>query len=81
LFATGVVYTGGKFAACVVDTGGKLPLALLTPVTNLPPVSSGGKFATSINNASEMVDKFAADVVDTGGPPWLANNSANLKKN
>jgi hypothetical protein len=25
LFATGVNYTGGKFAACVVDTGGNLP--------------------------------------------------------
>jgi hypothetical protein len=25
LFATNVVYTGGKFAGCVVDTGGNLP--------------------------------------------------------
>jgi hypothetical protein len=25
LFATGVDYTGGKFAASVVDTGGNLP--------------------------------------------------------
>jgi hypothetical protein len=33
-FAAGVVYTGGKFAAGVVDTGSNLP-----PVANLPPVS------------------------------------------
>jgi hypothetical protein len=39
LFATGVVYTGGKFATGVVDTGGKLPPALVTPVANFPPVS------------------------------------------
>jgi hypothetical protein len=38
-FAAGVVDTGGKFAAGVVDTGGKLPPVLLTPVANLPPVS------------------------------------------
>jgi hypothetical protein len=35
LFATSVVYTGGKFAAGVVDTGGNLPPASLTPVANL----------------------------------------------
>jgi hypothetical protein len=28
-----------KFATGVVDTGGKLPPASLTPVANLPPVS------------------------------------------
>jgi hypothetical protein len=32
MFATGVVYTSGKFAASVVE--------LLTPVANLPPVST-----------------------------------------
>ncbi len=31
LFATGVDYTGGKFAAGVVDTSGNLPPASLTP--------------------------------------------------
>jgi hypothetical protein len=36
LFATGVVYTSGKFAAVVVDTGGNLQPASLTPVANLP---------------------------------------------
>jgi hypothetical protein len=34
LFATGVIFTGGKFVA-----GGNLPLALLAAVENLPPVS------------------------------------------
>jgi hypothetical protein len=29
-----------KFAAGVVDTGGKLPPVSLTPVANLPPVST-----------------------------------------
>jgi len=38
-FAAGVVDTGGKFAGGVVDTGGNLPPVLLTPVANLPPVS------------------------------------------
>jgi hypothetical protein len=32
LFATGVNDTDGKFAASVVDTGGKLPPLSLTPV-------------------------------------------------
>ncbi len=40
LFATGVIYTGGKFTAGVVDTGGDLPPVPLTPVANLPPVST-----------------------------------------
>ncbi len=31
-FAAGVVDTGGKIAAGVVDTGGNLPPVLLTPV-------------------------------------------------
>jgi hypothetical protein len=58
LFST-VVYTGGKFAAGVVDTGGNLPVSL-TPVANLPPVST---------RLTKMVDKFATGVVDTGGVP------------
>jgi hypothetical protein len=64
LFATAVVYIGGKFAASVVDTGGNLPLASLTPVANLPLVSTagiidtGGKFATVINNTSETGGKI-----------------------
>jgi hypothetical protein len=39
--------TGGKFAAGVVDTGGKLPPASLTPAAI---VDTGGKFATGVNN-------------------------------
>ncbi len=37
-FAAGVVDTGGKFAVGVIDTGGKLPPVSLPPVANLPPV-------------------------------------------
>ncbi len=76
MFATGVNYTGGKCTAGVVDTGGNLPP--LTPVANLPPVSTtlvklvakfaagvvGGKFATGVVDTG---GNFAAGVVDTGG--------------
>ncbi len=58
--------TGGKFAAGVVDTGGKLP-----PLSNLPPVS-----LTLVENLppvsatlAKVVAKFATGVVDTGGAP------------
>jgi hypothetical protein len=34
-FAAGVVDTGGKFSAGVVDTGGNLPPVSLTPVVHL----------------------------------------------
>ncbi len=57
LFATGVIYTSGKFAAGVLDTSGNLPPVSLTPVANLPPVST---------RLAKMVDKFATSV-DTGG--------------
>jgi hypothetical protein len=63
----------------------------LTPVVNLPPVSTTlaklvAKFAacvvvTGVNFAAGVVDtggKFAAGVVDTGGAPLLANISANF---
>ncbi len=70
LVATGVIDTSGKFAAGVVDTGawqiatgvvdtgGKLPPVSLTPVANLPPLST---------LQGKLVAKFAAGVVDTGG--------------
>jgi hypothetical protein len=60
LFATGVVYSGGKFAACVVDTSGNSPPGSLTPVANLPPVST---------TLAKLAEKFAASIVDTGGAP------------
>ena len=44
--------------AAVVDTGGNLPPASLTPAANLPLVSTA---------QGELVAKFAAGVVDTGG--------------
>ncbi len=67
LFATGVIYIGGKFAAGFVDTDGNLPPVLLTPVANLPPVST---------TLAKLIEKFGADVIDTGGAPWLENISA-----
>ncbi len=39
---------------------------------NLPPVST---------TLAKMVEKFATGVVDTGGASWLANISANFRKN
>jgi hypothetical protein len=57
--STDMIDTGGKFAAGVVDTGGYLPVSL-TPVANLPPVST---------TLGKLVAKFAAGVVDTGGKP------------
>jgi hypothetical protein len=53
LFATGVVYTSGKFAAGIVDTGGKLPPASLKVSTTL----------------AKLVENFATGGVDTGGAP------------
>jgi hypothetical protein len=49
LFATGVVYTGGKFAAGVVDTGGNLPpvsttLAKMVEKFAAGVINIGGKF-------------------------------------
>jgi hypothetical protein len=70
LFATGVIDTGGKFAAGIVDTG-------------LPPVSTTlvklvAKFAAGVVDTG---GKFATGVVDTGGQPSAANISANFQKN
>ncbi len=36
------------------------------------------KFATGV---ADTGDKFDTGVVDTGGAPWLANISANFRKN
>jgi hypothetical protein len=70
LFATGVNNTSG--------TGGKI--CRWYPVANLPPVAfdTGGNFATDVIDTG---GKFATGVVDTGGAPWLANISANFRKN
>jgi hypothetical protein len=60
LFATGVNYTGGRFSAGVVDTGGKMPLVSLTPAANLSPVST---------TLAKLVEKYAPGGVDTHGAP------------
>ncbi len=41
-------------------------------------VDTGGKFATGV---VDTCGKYATGVVDTGGAPWLANISANFRKN
>jgi hypothetical protein len=60
LFGTGVVYTGGKFAA--VNTRGKLPPGSLTPVANLPPVllTSVANLPPVSTTLAKLVEKFAA---------------------
>jgi hypothetical protein len=55
-------------------------VSIFTPVANLPPASliPVEKFATGV---ADTGGKFATGVVDTGGAPWLANISANFRKN
>jgi hypothetical protein len=60
LFATGVVDTGGKLPPASLTPAENLPPVSLAPVANLPPVST---------TQGELVAKFAAGVVDTGGEP------------
>ncbi len=65
-----------------------LKFAEIFAAQGLPPVSTvsvatgvadtGGKFATVVVDTGS---NFAAGVVDTGGAPWLANISANFRKN
>ncbi len=73
---------------------GALPPASLTstPVANLVSttlaklvekfaarvVDTGGKFSAGVVDTG---GKFATSVVDTGGAPWIANISANFRKN
>jgi hypothetical protein len=64
-------------------SGSKLPLVMLTPVANLPLVSTTlanlvAKFAAGVVDTN---GNFAAGVVDTGGAPWLANIFANFWNN
>jgi hypothetical protein len=64
------VYTGGKFADGVVDTGGNLPQASLTPVENLQPLllTPVAKLPL-VSTMIARVEKFAASVDDTGVAP------------
>ncbi len=60
-----------------------LPPVSTTPMANLPPVSTTQakmeeKFATGV---ADTGGKFATGFVDTRGAPWLANISANFRKN
>jgi hypothetical protein len=73
LFAAGVIDTGGKLPPALLTPAVNLPPMSLTPVANLPPVSTAqGELVANL--AAGVVDtggKFAAGVVDTGGnlPP------------
>jgi len=51
------------FATGVVDTDEKLPPVSLTPVVNLPSVST---------TLAKLVAKFVAGVVDTDGKPLVS---------
>jgi hypothetical protein len=72
----------GKFAAGVIDTGGNLQPASLTPAANLPPVllTSVANLPPVSTTQGELVAKFAAGIIDTGGAPWLASIPANFRK-
>ena len=70
-FAAGVVDTGGKLPPVSLTLAANLPPASLTPVANLPPASTTlvklvAKFAAGV---VDTAGKFAAGVVDTGGQP------------
>ncbi len=43
-------------------------------------IGSGGKLPP-VSTLAKLVAKFAPGVVETGGAPWLANISANFRKN
>jgi hypothetical protein len=66
LLATGVT-DRGKFAAGVIDIGGKLPLVLLTLASNLPPVSLTLVAPRYQQKQGVLGEKFALGVIDSGG--------------
>jgi hypothetical protein len=84
--------TGGKFAACVVETGGKLPPDIVDIVSKLLPVSTTpavplAEFAAGVVDAGGIsatgvkANFFARHcTIDTGGAPSLANISTNFPK-
>jgi hypothetical protein len=64
IFAKCVNYTGGKFVAGVVDSGGNLPLVMVVLTTPAAPVA---KFAAGVVDADG--GKIATGGVDIGGAP------------
>ncbi len=71
-FATGVVDTGGKFAAGVNntrETGGKICRRCRWYRWQI------------CRRCRSYRRQFATGVIDTGGAPWLANISASFRKN
>jgi hypothetical protein len=55
-----LIPTGGNLLPASFYTGGKFAASIIEPVANLPPAST---------TQGELVAKFAAGVVDTGGAP------------
>ncbi len=66
LFAIGVIATGGKFAAGVVDTCGDTGRKFATGAVSTTLAKLVAKFAAGVVDTS---GKFANGVVDTGGAP------------
>jgi hypothetical protein len=60
LFTNNVVYTSGKYVASVIDTGDNLPLTLLTPMANLPPVLY--PIVSVSTTLAKLVEKFLLPV-------------------
>jgi hypothetical protein len=61
-FATGINDTGGKFATGVNDAGGKLLMVSMTPLANLPllstpPVANNGSNIRLLTTYSELEGK------------------------
>ncbi len=82
-FAAGVVDTGGKFSAGVVDTGGNLPPVSLTPVADLPPVSLTPVVHLDLRISPRIFEKIRNDynVIIRGlgeGDSWKKSEAKNL---
>ncbi len=91
-FATGVVDTGGKFAAGIVDTGGKFATGINSTRETRGKICRQCRwYRWQICRRCRWYRRQFATVVidtgrttgvnDTGGAPWLANISANFRKN
>ncbi len=67
MFATGVVYTGGKFVAGVVDTGGNFPPASYTDgIFAAGIVDTGGKYAFVLE-FSKIFERVLMEYSEAGG--------------
>ncbi len=72
------VDTGGKIAAGINNTGGKFATSVNDTCGKIMGTVSG---CWDLNFYDWRFFPFAAGVPNTGGTPWAANISANLRKN